>query len=270
MAVTGFRGGRAAAVLALVCALVMAPPSPQGAASAPRTPAAARLPAGFVSLREAAPTVRQEIRYFTRHNFTGARVDGYRRPLCLLTVDAARALREAQRHFLKRGYTLKVYDCYRPQRAVDEFVRWAGDTGDRSGLKREFYPRVDKSQLLADGYIAAKSGHSRGSTVDLTLVELPAPPTRPYVPGEPLVPCIAPREERFPDNSVDMGTGYDCFDPLSRTLDERVAGRQRANRLLLKRGLERAGFRNYPAEWWHYTYEPETFPDTYFDFPVER
>ncbi|MFI6209799.1 M15 family metallopeptidase [Streptomyces sp. NPDC051041] len=224
-------------------------------------------PEDFVALRSVDATILQEMRYFTRHNFVGERIDGYRQPLCLLTRPAAEALHRAQARLLRRGYTLKVYDCYRPQRAVDHFVRWARDLDDQT-MKAEFYPDVDKTRLFADGYIAEKSGHSRGSTVDLTIVRLPAEPTRPYRPGEPLVPCFAAQGERFPDNSVDMGTGFDCFDPLSHTLDPRVQGEQRANRLLLKDTLEDLGFVNLAEEWWHYTYRPEPYPDTYFDFPV--
>ncbi|MCC3767530.1 M15 family metallopeptidase [Streptomyces sp. UNOC14_S4] len=224
-------------------------------------------PKDFVALSEVDPTIVQEMRYFTGHNFTGHRVDGYRRPVCLLTRPAAEALHRAQRALLPQGYSLKVYDCYRPQRAVDDFVAWAKDLGDQR-MKQEFYPRVDKTRLFDDGYIAAKSGHSRGSTMDLTLVRLPARPTRPYRPGEPLVPCYAPKGQRFPDNSVDMGTGFDCFDTLAHTLDPRVRGAQREHRLLLKSTMERAGFTNLPEEWWHYTLRGEPFPDTYFDFPV--
>ncbi|MER6052399.1 M15 family metallopeptidase [Streptomyces sp. NPDC001793] len=228
-----------------------------------------KAPREFVALREVDPTIIQEIRYATPHDFVGVPVTGYREPMCILTRDAARALHRAQLSFLLRGYSLKVYDCYRPQRAVDHFVAWAKDLSDQR-MKAEFYPRVDKSVLFRDGYIAQKSGHSRGSTVDLTLVRLPARPTRPYVPGEPLTSCFGPKASRFPDNSLDMGTGFDCFDTLAHTLDPRTGGQQRANRLLLKAGLERAGFVNYADEWWHYTFSPETFPDTYFDFPVAR
>lgn len=224
-------------------------------------------PEDFVALRTVDPTIVQEMRYFTPHNFVGERIDGYRQPLCILTRTAAEALHQAQKRLLHRGYTLKVYDCYRPQRAVDHFVRWAEDLDDQA-MKGEFYPKVDKTRLFVDGYIAEKSGHSRGSTMDLTIVRLPAGPTRPYVPGEPLVPCYAPQGERFPDNSVDMGTGFDCFDTLSHTLDPRIQGEQRANRLLLKSTLEALGFVNLAEEWWHYTYRPEPYPDTYFDFPV--
>jgi D-alanyl-D-alanine dipeptidase len=224
-------------------------------------------PKDFVALRTVDPTIIQEMRYFTPHNFVGERIDGYEQPICILTSPAAEALHKAQTKLLRRGYTLKVYDCYRPQRAVDHFVRWAEDL-DNQAMKGEFYPKVDKSHLFADGYIAEKSGHSRGSTMDLTIEQLPTGPTRPYHPGEPLVPCFAPRDERFPDNSVDMGTGFDCFDTLAHTLDPRIQGEQRANRLLLKDTLEDLGFVNLAEEWWHYTYKPEPYPNTYFDFPV--
>jgi D-alanyl-D-alanine dipeptidase len=239
-----------------------------GAATAQAAPEP-HAPDDFVALSTVDPTIIEEIRYFTPHNFVGERIDGYVQPICVLTRPAAQALHRAQTKLLSQGYTLKVYDCYRPQRAVDHFVRWAKDLDDQA-MKDEFYPNVDKTRLFADGYIAEKSGHSRGSTLDVTLVKLPAKPTRPYHPAEPLVPCFAPQEERFPDNSVDMGTGFDCFDTLSHTLDPRVQGEQRANRLLLKSTLEGLGFVNLAEEWWHYTYKPEPYPDTYFDFPVSR
>lgn len=239
------------------------------APGAARAGSESRAPAEFVALSDIDPTILQEMRYFTPHNFVGVRIDGYQQPPCILTRPAAEALHKAQVRLLPRGYSLKVYDCYRPQRAVDRFVAWAEDLDDRS-MKAEFYPDVDKSRLFTDGYIAEKSGHSRGSTMDLTIVRLPARPTRPYRPGEPLVPCYAPQAERFPDNSVDMGTGFDCFDTLSHTLDPRIQGVQSRNRLLLKNTLEDLGFVNLAEEWWHYTYRPELFPDTYFDFPVAR
>lgn len=239
------------------------------AATAPQRPAHdPTAPAEFVALSAVDPTIVQEIRYFTVHNFTGARVDGYRAPMCILTRAAAQALHRVQSGLLARGYTLKVYDCYRPQRAVDDFVAWAEDLDDQT-MKAEFYPRVDKTRLFADGYIAAKSGHSRGSTMDLTVVPLPVRPTRPYRPGEPLTPCYGPKDERFPDNSLDMGTGFDCFDTLAHTLDPRIQGVQLDNRLLLKNAMEAQGFTNLPEEWWHYTLNDEPFPDTYFDFPID-
>ncbi|MET8509276.1 M15 family metallopeptidase [Streptomyces sp. NPDC004787] len=240
-------------------------------AAAPSASAAPepKAPREFVALDRVDPTILQEMRYTTEHNFVGEPIDGYRQPVCILTRPAAEALHRAQTRLLARGYTLKVYDCYRPQRAVDHFVRWAQDLADER-MKQEFYPLVDKSRLFADGYIAEKSGHSRGSTVDLTVVPLPVVPTRPYVPGEPQVPCFAPREERFPDNSLDMGTGFDCFDTLSHTDDPRITGVQRVNRDLLRGALAEQGFVNLPEEWWHFTFKPEPFPATFFDFPVAR
>jgi len=236
-------------------------------ASAAPEPAA---PADFVALRDVDPTIIEEMRYLTPHNFTGDPVDGYIAPLCILTRPAAEALSRAQQDFLERGYTLKVYDCYRPQRAVNDFVGWAADLADQR-MKAEFYPRVDKSTLFADGYIAERSGHSRGSTFDVTLVPLSDTASRAlYMPGQPLVDCAAPQSIRFPDNSIDMGTGFDCFDTLAHTLDPRIDGDQAKNRLLLVEGLQRVGFVNYDKEWWHFTLNPEPYPDTFFDFPVDR
>ncbi|MEV8353828.1 M15 family metallopeptidase [Streptomyces niveus] len=261
-----------AATAATLLAVTAAAPGAAGATGTSGTSTGSgvsepKAPDEFVALRTVAPTIIQEIRYVTPHNFVGEPVAGYEQPLCILTRPAARALQRAQWKLLRQGYSLKVYDCYRPQRAVDHFVRWAKDLQDER-MKPEFYPQVDKSRLFADGYIAEKSGHSRGSTVDLTIVKLPAKPTRPYVPGEKLVPCYAPQGERFRDNSVDMGTGYDCFDTLSHTDDPRIQGERRANRQLLKSTLADVGFTNLPEEWWHFTHKPELFPDTYFDFPV--
>jgi zinc D-Ala-D-Ala dipeptidase len=236
-------------------------------APAPAARADTKAPAAFVDLRSVDATILHDIRYDSGHNFIGRPIVGYREPLCILTRPAAEALSRAQSALLANGYTLKVYDCYRPQRAVDDFARWAARPGDQR-MKQEFYPRVDKSVLFDQGYIALRSGHSRGSTLDLTLVKLPARPQPRFIPGEPLVACFAPYEERFPDNTIDMGTGFDCFDTLANTLDPRIQGEQLANRLLLKNALEAQGFVNYAAEWWHYTFQPELFPDTYFDFPV--
>ncbi|GII23772.1 M15 family metallopeptidase [Planosporangium mesophilum] len=237
-------------------------------ASAPAG-AGGRGPAGFVALSDVDHTILQDIRYDTYHNFVGRPIVGYRDPICILTRQAAEGLHRAQVAAQSLGYSLKVYDCFRPQRAVDDFVRWAERLDDQR-MKAEFYPRVDKTVLFADGYIASRSGHSRGSTVDLTLVALPPRPQRPYLRGEPLVSCFAPRWQRFGDNTVDMGTGFDCFDPLANTLDPRITGRAMDNRLLLKQVMTDAGFTNYASEWWHYTLAGEPYPDTYFDFPVAR
>lgn len=256
---------RAAAVWGAVCAVALCCPP----ASAQPSPLA---PDDFVALQDVDPSILQDIRYYTPHNFTGDPVNGYLAPLCILTRQAADALARAQRDFVEDGFTLKVYDCYRPQRAVDQFVSWAENLADER-MKAEFYPRVEKSALFADGYIAERSGHSRGSTVDLTLVPLPAGPTPSYLPGQPLIDCTAPQAVRFPDNSIDMGTGFDCFDTMANTSDPRINGEQTKNRTLLLEGLERYGFVNYDKEWWHFTYRPadigEPFPDTIFDFPVD-
>jgi zinc D-Ala-D-Ala dipeptidase len=258
-------------VLIVLLAAALALPVPAAEARGKgKGPKPRQAPAEFVALDQVAPTILHDIRYTTTHNFVGRRIHGYRDPICILTRPAAEALAEAQAMLMPQGFTLKVYDCYRPQRSVDDFVAWAKRLRD-DRMKQEFYPRVDKSRLFEDGYIAERSGHSRGSTVDLTLVELPAREQPRWRRGRHgLVPCFAPYEERFPDNSVDMGTGFDCFDTLSHTLDPRIQGEARANRLLLKETLEAVGFVNYELEWWHYTLADEPFPDTFFDFPVSR
>src|SRR5690606_36422666 len=152
---------------------------------------------------------------------------------------------------------------------VDDFVRWTQQDGN-DRMRAEFYPRIDKSRLFPEGYIAEQSGHSRGSTVDLTLVELPATPQRPYLPGEPLPERLAPHDHRFPDHSIDMGTGFDCFDDTAATESPDVTDEVRDNRFLLRDIMADAGFDDYPVEWWHFTLSDEPYPDTYFDFPVSR
>jgi D-alanyl-D-alanine dipeptidase len=228
---------------------------------------AASAPSDFVALDRVDPTILQDMRYATKYNFVGRRIDGYREPLCILTRGAARALRRAQNKLRPKGYSLKVYDCYRPTRAVDQFARWAENAADQK-MKREFYPHVDKRRAFELGYIAHRSGHSRGSTVDLTLVRLP-PKTQPAWDGT-LRYCAARYRRRFADNSVNMGTGYDCIDPRAHTLDSRIKGRAHRNRLLLRDTLDAAGFDDYANEWWHFTLRGERYPDRYFDFPVAR
>jgi zinc D-Ala-D-Ala dipeptidase len=244
---------------------VTSSPSPSPSPSVSVDPLA---PTGFVDVTDVEPTILLDIRYATQHNFVGRPIDGYAAPRCLLAAPVAGALRKAQAAARSKGYTLKMYDCYRPKRAGQDFVDWAERPNDQT-MKGEFYPEVAKRELFADGYVGGpRSSHSRGGTVDLTLVKLPGATQRPFVPGEPLVPCTAPVERRFPDNSVDMGTGYDCFDPRSNTLDKRVTGPAREHRLLLRQLMTDAGFVNYPKEWWHYSYKNEPYPNTYFDFPV--
>ncbi|WP_069159882.1 M15 family metallopeptidase [Nocardia altamirensis] len=221
----------------------------------------------FVSITDVDPTILVEARYFGQHNFLGTVVNGYEAPKCLLSKQAAAKLAEVQRELRLMNLTLKTYDCYRPQRAVDHFVAWAKDLGDVK-MKKEFYPNVDKANLFRDGYIAEKSGHSRGSTLDLGIVALPAADPEPYRDGDPLRECFLPAEQRYRDNILDFGTGYDCFDPASHTANPAVGGTQRALRTLLTQLMDEHGFKNLTEEWWHFTLRDEPFPDTYFNFPV--
>lgn len=230
-------------------------------------PATSGPPEGFVRLSEAAPGIVQEMRYAGEHNFLGRPVEGYDAGQCWLTEPAARALARAQRTLEAQGYQLKVYDCYRPQRAVDDFVAWAKDPDD-DVTRAEFYPRLEKDVLFPQGYILEKSGHTRGSTVDLTLIPEGAGVSPEWSVGDPLVDCAAPADERFADTSIDMGTGFDCFDPLSATASKRTTAEQAANRLVLVDAMTEAGFTNLPEEWWHYTLDDEPYPDTYFDTPI--
>ena len=228
----------------------------------------AQVPDGFVDVQAVIPSIILDMRYATHHNFLGRPVDGYSAPKCYLTREAAEALRGVQEELLPYGLSLKIYDAYRPQRAVDHFVRWAG-TIDDTLTKREFYPTVDKRNLFRDGFIARRSGHSRGSTVDLTIVPLPPPEQEAYTAGRPQCPCMLPVDKRFRDNSLDMGTGFDCFHENSWTASLHIGPEARANRLLLVTLMEKHGFRNYTREWWHFTLETEPFPDTYFNFVIE-
>lgn len=227
-----------------------------------------KMPERFVDVREVVASLQFDIRYFGPHNFVGERIDGYNAPKCVVTREAAVALAKAQKELEPFSLALKIYDCYRPQRAVDHFVRWAKNIGDVR-TKAEFYPTLDKKDLFTGGYIATKSGHSRGSTVDLTIVPLPAAPQTPYRPGDKLQACYLPEDQRFRDNGLDMGTGYDCFHELSHTVNNKVGEKQRINRLLLKTIMEKQGFKYYEMEWWHFTLRDEPFPNTYFEFPIE-
>jgi len=225
-------------------------------------------PADIVDLKVVVPGVIVEIRYAGRHNFVGRPVPGYDAGKCLLTRPAAAALAGVQRELSDSGLSLMAYDCYRPRSAVDYFVKWAADRSDNA-MKREFYPHVEKSDLLKDGYVAAPSSHSRGSTVDLTIVPLPRSEIDVYSPGELLEACDEPASRRFRDGSLDMGTGYDCFDPMAHLMASGLTGQQRANRMLLAALMTQAGFAGYRYEWWHFTLRNEPYPKSYFDFPVK-
>ncbi|MGH4020993.1 MAG: M15 family metallopeptidase [Pseudonocardiaceae bacterium] len=262
----------ATALVALACCLAIAlpactnqpvkQPDRSGSSAQPTAPEQS-----FVSITQVEPSIIVETRYFTGHNFVGERIRGYNAPRCMLTRQAAQALARVQRDLEPFGLAVKTYDCYRPQRAVDHFVEWAKDRSDTE-MKAEFYPNVDKANLFRDGYIAERSGHSRGSTVDLTIVPLPVGPQDRYVQGEPLNSCVLPQQQRFEDNGLDMGTGFDCFDPLSNTENPTIGDEQQQNRLLLNTLMERHGFEYLPEEWWHFTLRDEPYPDTYFDFPI--
>ena len=224
-------------------------------------------PKRFVNIQTIVPDAVMDIRYFTPHNFVGYRIDGYEAPKCILTNKAAKALAGVQNDLKKYGMSIKIYDCYRPQRAVDNFVEWAKDIDD-TRMKAEFYPDVDKRVLFKEGYIASKSGHSRGSTLDLTIVELPAKKQPDYRSGQKLYDCRLPAKKRFKDNGIDMGTGFDCFDPLSHTANPKISQKEKKNRLLLKTLMEKHGFQNYDKEWWHYTLKDEPYRNKYFNFVI--
>jgi len=225
------------------------------------------LPDGFVSLSEVSDSIQLDIRYYTSNNFIGRPIAGYFAAKCVLSEAAATALTSAQALAAAQGYALKIYDCYRPQQAVNDFVNWAADPDDILQQHR-FYPAVPKQELFSQGYIAERSGHSRGSTVDLTLV--PFGSSQPQVdPFANRYDCRQPRPLRYPDNSLEMGTGYDCFDALSHTDSGGISDEARQNRQLLRSIMETAGFANYPQEWWHYTLNNEPYTDRYFNFPIQ-
>ncbi|MEN6373653.1 MAG: M15 family metallopeptidase [Smithella sp.] len=230
--------------------------------------ACARMPEGFVDIKSVIPDVDLDIRYFGPHNFLGEQVKGYNAGKCILTKEAATALAKVQKELAQFSLSLKIYDCYRPQRAVDHFVKWATEI-ENTKTKKEFYPTVDKRNLFKDGYIDSKSGHSRGSTIDLTIVPVPVPKQADYIPGQELSACYLPANARFQDNSIDMGTGFDCFSELSHTENKSIGLQQRLNRMLLKSLMTKYGFRNFEKEWWHYTLINEHYPNTYFDFVIE-
>ena len=214
------------------------------------------LPTGFVHLHAVAPDVQQDMRYYGSNNFLGRPVAGYQAPACILSEPAARAVQAAQAQVRPLGLTIKVFDCYRPQTAVNDFVRWGSDLSDQK-TKPGYYPAVPKTELFQRGYIAEKSGHSRGSTVDLTLVVVNAERASRSVRGP-----LAEGED------VDMGTPFDWFGTQSHTDDTTLAPDVQHNRRWLRTLLQRHGFRNLPEEWWHYTLNNEPHADRYFNFPV--
>jgi len=197
----------------------------------------------FVLLSDAVPDAILEIRYYSTYNFVGDRIDGYEQPVALLTREAASALREVSDDLVARGYRLKIYDAYRPQMAVSHFMRWALDFED-TRMKSYFYPELQKDQLFPQGYIMEHSGHSRGSTVDLTLFDMNT------------------------EKEVDMGGTFDYFGELSHPDYKGITEDQYANRRILREAMLAHGFKPLVEEWWHFTLENEPYPDTYFTFPV--
>lgn len=211
------------------------------------------LPTGFVYLHDIDPSIIQDMRYAGHDNFMGGPVPGYKAPECILLRSAAKALSRVQMDLKSRALSLKVYDCYRPKRAVRAFVRSAADRRTDAALKR-FYPNIRRSQLLRRGYVASPSKHSKGATVDLTLVALPEKEPAPFDPLQTYGACTAPTKDRAPDNGVDMGTGFDCFDRKSHTWSQAISPEQRKWRQTLRKAMAKQGFSNYSKEWWHYTY----------------
>jgi len=203
--------------------------------------------AGLVDIRKLAPDIAEDIKYAGSDNFVGTPVDGYLAPKCFLLKPAAEALARVERDLQTRHQRLQIFDCYRPARAVAHFVRWAGDLSDQR-TKPAHYPDLDKGALLGD-YIAPVSGHSRGATTDLTMMQCDADDTH----------C----------KPLDMGTSFDYFGTLANTESPQATPTQHANRELLRAAMEREGFRNYAMEWWHYTLMPEPTPDTIYDVPVQ-
>jgi D-alanyl-D-alanine dipeptidase len=202
------------------------------------------LPEGFVYLTDVLPDVILDIRYYGTYNFLGVRVDGYEAPVAILTTEAAEALKKANEIIKAQGYVFRVFDAFRPQRSVDHFVRWARDINDTK-MQAIFYPDVNKSVLFSEGYISSRSGHSRGSTIDLTLVDIRT------------------------GKELDMGSMFDWFGERSAHGAAGLTSEQQQNREILRQAMTSSGFRIYEQEWWHYTLRNEPFPDMFFDFPVK-
>ena len=203
-----------------------------------------KIPKGFASVKSAIPSIIIDLRYGTTENFTGRIVDGYQKPKAVLTQSTLTALRNAQLKFESYGVGIKLFDGYRPQKAVNDFIAWSNDINDTL-QKATYYPNINKVELFDRGYIARRSGHSRGSTVDITLV---------YTTG------------KNKGKEVDMGGTWDFFGTRSWIESKEISLQQQSNRELLQMVMKAAGFRPYSKEWWHFTLVKEPFPETYFDF----
>jgi D-alanyl-D-alanine dipeptidase len=241
--------------LLLLAALLLAPPA-----------VAAELPPGFVYLRAVAPTIIQDMRYAGPDNFTGGRLPGYDAAECVVRLPVAEALKRVQEDLEPQGLSLKVYDCYRPLRAVRAMHAWVLE-GRPPELARRFFPRLNKRELVSLGYIAERSNHSLGLAVDAGLVPLPHRAAAPFDSGALYGPCTAKAEARAPDDAIDMGTGYDCFDLKSHTASRDIPAESRRWRLHFAKLMAGHGFRNYAREWWHFDYVRAAAPEA-FDFPI--
>ncbi len=227
---------------------------------------ACHLPQDFVYVKDINPSIIESLRYYSKENFIGIQIDGYKANRVILTKQAAEALSNVQQELLKQGYSLVVYDAYRPQRAVDMFITWSQDLNDQVE-KSKYYPRVDKSEVFQLGYVTKKSGHTRGSTVDLTIIKLNS------------VPHEVQIEKRYltdgsqilflNDGTIDMGSSFDLFDEASHHDTALVKPEFLKMRDYLREIMKKNGFYEYKKEWWHYTLKDEPFPNTYFDFDVE-
>lgn len=225
------------------------------------------LPADFVYLRDIDPTIIQDMRYATANNFVGRVLKGYEAGECIVTRGVGAALRRVQQDLKPRGLSLKMYDCYRPQRAVDDMYAWAQD-GKETPAQKLYNPKMRKEDLFRLGYIARHSGHSTGKAVDLTLVRLPVAKAAPLDSNAGYADCTGPQHLRAPDNSVDMGTGYDCSDEKANTASKAITPQQRKWRETLVNAMARQGFANLQLEWWHFSLPSPR--DTAFDFPVTK
>lgn len=222
------------------------------------------LPEGFIYLHDLAPDILEDLRYSKDNNFMGRPAKGYTKGRCILTLQAAKQLLAVQKSARQAGYVLKVYDCYRPQQAVNDFYQWSQNPND-TRMKKEFYPREAKATLFDRGYISQTSGHTRGSTVDLTLVKMDEVNKRE---SRGSISCYSRSNEYANDNSFNTGTRFDCLDPSAHVFYTDITNEQKNNRLLLRQLMITEGFTPYDKEWWHFTLKNEPYPETYFDFPV--
>lgn len=225
------------------------------------------LPDDFVYLRDLDPTIRQDIRYAGANNFVGRKLAGYEANECVVKRAVGEALVKVQRELAPQNLSLKMLDCYRPARASRDMVAWAQD-GNETPAQRRYNPGFSKSELFRLGYIAENSGHSTGAAVDLTLVDLRAPKGPAFDPTRAYADCTAPEAQRAPEDSVDMGTSYDCSDAKAYTAAKSISPAQRRFRRVLLGAMTRQGFVNFSKEWWHFSLPG--VPRVAYDFPIRR